>query len=186
LNTKYRYFLGLGGNLGDVSASFRESLKALRSEGFEILVLSNVYKSSALQLTGSKTKQADYLNAVIEVSCEYEPLQVLSMVKVIEVDLGRIDGERWGPRPIDIDIIAGFADSSLVYSSKELKIPHAEMQNRLFVLFPLQEIAEDWEHPVLNLKIDILIQNLIDIVKQDDSGDSMFCEIHSPFPDYES
>ena len=68
----------------------------------------------------------------------------LQNIKEIEVEVGRIRREHWGPREIDVDIVLFEATIS---SSPELIIPHPEMKLREFVLLPLSEIAPDLKHP---------------------------------------
>src|SRR3990172_3478458 len=73
-------------------------------------------------------------------------ISVFAYLKAIERLLGRTPGIRYGPRPIDLDILAY---DNLVHEAPGLSIPHPRMQERRFVLAPLVEIAPDWLHPVL-------------------------------------
>ncbi len=81
----------------------------------------------------------------------------MKRLKQLEVQLGRQQSFRWGPRLIDIDII--FYDH-LILKSKSLIIPHPRLQERAFVLVPLADIAEDFVHPVLNETIKELLASV--------------------------
>jgi 2-amino-4-hydroxy-6-hydroxymethyldihydropteridine diphosphokinase len=84
--------------------------------------------------------QADFLNAVCEVETSLEPHELYQTLKAIEQELGRKPGPRWGPRPIDLDLLL-YGDE--VIDEPELKVPHKELTNRAFVMIPLAEIAPD-------------------------------------------
>ncbi len=103
------------------------------------------------------TDQDDFVNQAILISCRIKPLIVLEIILEIEQKIGRIRYEKWGPRLIDIDIVFYGA---LMYQSDLLEIPHPYMQDRLFVLEPLQEIAADFRHPRLNSTVTQLLEQL--------------------------
>lgn len=85
-------------------------------------------------------EQPDFLNAVVEVGTELEPRDLLRACLEVEDRLGRVRGERWGPRAIDIDVLA-YGD--LDVDEPELVIPHPRMHERAFVLVPLLELDAD-------------------------------------------
>ena len=96
------------------------------------------------------TEQENFLNAVVKIKTGYSPLELFSFLKQVEEELGRKESVRWGPREIDLDILFY---NSLIYNDESLTIPHEGIALRDFVLVPMCEIAPDFVHPVLNVKI---------------------------------
>jgi 2-amino-4-hydroxy-6-hydroxymethyldihydropteridine diphosphokinase len=86
---------------------------------------------------GEVPDQRDFLNAVVRVRTAMDGLALLDACKGIERELGRTDGPRHGPRPIDIDVLL-VGDE--VLASARLQVPHAELTSRRFVLVPLLEL----------------------------------------------
>ena len=132
-----RIVLALGGNVGDKAASLRRALHALASDpGIELTAVSRFYRAAPW----GKTDQDWFVNACALARTRLEPDALLDRVKALEVELGRAPAERWGPRVIDIDLIA-YGDVTL--KTERLTLPHPELFNRAFVLAPLAEIAPD-------------------------------------------
>ena len=120
--------LALGGNVGDKAASLRRALHALASEpGIELTAVSRFYRTAPW----GKTDQDWFVNACALARTRLEPEALLDRVKALEVELGRAPAERWGPRVIDIDLIA-YGDVTL--KTERLTLPHPELFNRAFVL----------------------------------------------------
>lgn len=134
--------LGLGANLGDPARQLAEAVDRLRAD-VRIDAISKVYRSEPIGIR----EQPDFLNIVIAGATDLPVYELHRRVKAIEQDLGRTGGERNAPRIIDIDILT-FGD--LVLASDDLMVPHPRMHERSFVLVPLEEIAPDWTHPLLN------------------------------------
>ena len=135
---KARVVLALGGNVGDKVESLRRALRALASEpGVELTAVSRFYRTPPW----GKTDQDWFLNACALGRTNLKPEALLERVKGLEVELGREPAERWGPRVIDIDLIA-YDDIAL--KTERLTLPHPELFNRAFVLVPLAEIAPDF------------------------------------------
>jgi 2-amino-4-hydroxy-6-hydroxymethyldihydropteridine diphosphokinase len=132
-------YIGLGSNLGDRLGHLQAAVKALSARGLEPAAISSVYESDALG-----PPQPDYLNAVVSVSTSLPPSELLEALKAIEGELGRRQGERWGPREIDLDLLL-YGDEML--EEEGLSVPHPEMTKRSFVLLPLLEIAPDLDLP---------------------------------------
>jgi dihydropteroate synthase len=129
--------LALGGNVGDKAGTLRRALRALGDEpGIELIAVSRLYRTAPW----GKTDQDWFVNACALAWTDLAAEALLDRVKAIEVELGRKPGERWGPRLIDIDIIA-YDDA--VLTSGRLTLPHPELFNRAFVLVPLAEIAPE-------------------------------------------
>lgn len=136
-----RVFLSLGSNQGDRLENLRQSLKRIEGiKGIEIKKLSSIYETEPV---GFK-KQRDFLNMVIEISTELEPHYLLKSLQSIEKELGRERTFKGGPRTIDIDILYY---GNLILKDPMLIIPHPEIENRRFVLIPLNEIAPEFNVP---------------------------------------
>lgn len=160
-------FLGLGSNVGDRMEYLRAAVDALAAadavfaDGVRIIQRSPVYETEPVLAEGA-APQERYLNAVIEVdvglgaglgvssSSDSSAAALLSRCLQIEGRLGRVRGEHWGPRTIDIDVLA-YRD--LVMQSSSLTVPHPRMHERAFVLVPFANIAPDFMHPVLRRTI---------------------------------
>jgi len=139
-------------------ANLREALCRLEKQ-VTIDVLSALYETPPMGPPG----QPWYLNAVCGGSTELEPQELLASLKKIERGMGRMPTVRWGPRPIDIDLL--FYDD-LVLDSPELVIPHPGIPHRPFVLAPLADIAPHLIHPRLGAPIALLLDRLSDKAKE--------------------
>ncbi len=129
--------LALGGNVGDKAGALRRALAALDDEpGIALVAASRFYRTPPW----GKTDQDWFVNACALARTDLEPEALLDRVKTIETALGRRPGERWGPRLIDIDIIA-YDDVAM--RTDRLVLPHPEALNRAFVLVPLAEIEPE-------------------------------------------
>ena len=131
--------IGLGSNLGDRLENLRRAQEALRAH-LQILKTSRVY----LTEPWGYADQPAFLNQVLLAKTDLPPHALLDAVKAIELELGRKPTFRYGPRVIDIDILAY---GNLVLKTPRLTIPHPRLAERAFVLVPLAEIAPDWRHP---------------------------------------
>ena len=132
-----RAFIALGGNVGDVENTLIEAL-------FEIdgLPQTSVRSQSGFYRTRAwgRTDQPDFVNAVAELSTWLVPRILLDKLLEIEERHGRVrsDGEKWGPRELDLDLLV-YGDESL--DEPGLHLPHPRLHERAFVLVPLAEIA---------------------------------------------
>ena len=139
-----RAFIGLGANLGDREDNLRRAVEHLRK-----LPHTQVIKVSQWRETRPEggPPQGPYLNGAAELHTELPPGDLMGRLSAIEKALGRInDGPRWGPRLIDLDLIAY---DDLLLDEPNLTLPHPRAHLRRFVLEPLAEIAPDWKHPQL-------------------------------------
>lgn len=129
-----RCFIGLGANLNDPVQQIRLALAALAAiPDTRLQQVSSLYGSKPL----GPQDQPDYVNAVAVVETTLTPLALLDQLQRIEQELGRVKLRHWGERCIDLDLLL-FDD--LTMTSERLTIPHKELQNRSFVVYPLQEI----------------------------------------------
>ncbi len=135
-------FLSLGSNVGDKRMNLFDAIHAIENIPQTFLL-----KSSKIWETGAwgKTDQADFYNMAISINTTHSPELLIETLIEIEEKIGRVRIEKWGPRLIDIDILF-YGD--LVLKTEKLIIPHPEIQNRKFVLAPLNEICPAFVHPV--------------------------------------
>ncbi|MBU2591595.1 MAG: 2-amino-4-hydroxy-6-hydroxymethyldihydropteridine diphosphokinase [Nitrospinota bacterium] len=143
-------FIGIGSNMGDPTANCLEAITRLEIVGdIEILSRSSLYKTAPI---GSK-EQDWFVNCVVGVATTLGPLPLLKKLMIIEDSMGRVRKEKWGERIIDLDILL-YGDK--IVREEGLTIPHPLMHERGFVLIPLEEIAPDVPHPVLNMSISLV------------------------------
>ena len=131
-----RVGLGLGANLGDPVANLRRAVALLREAGLEIEAVSSLYRTKPWGVTD----QPDFINACALARSALEPLALLDLVQATERAMGRRPTRRWGPRPIDIDLL--FIEDTR-WRDHRLTLPHEGLMQRAFVLLPLAEIAPD-------------------------------------------
>ncbi|MDR2009383.1 MAG: 2-amino-4-hydroxy-6-hydroxymethyldihydropteridine diphosphokinase [Bacteroidales bacterium] len=145
-------FLGIGGNLGSRILNIEKTIK-LVSEKISIPEkISSLYISEPWGFEHSKY----FTNAVIQLNSELSPEQLLRIIKDIETEMKRIKtSDSYEGRTMDIDIL--FYEEKIV-NNDNLQIPHPLLQNRLFVLLPLNEIAPGFIHPALNKSISELLK----------------------------
>ncbi|MCU7932263.1 MAG: 2-amino-4-hydroxy-6-hydroxymethyldihydropteridine diphosphokinase [Candidatus Thiodiazotropha sp. (ex Codakia rugifera)] len=129
-------YIGLGSNLDDPRQQVQTALRELSVLSSSYLLNhSSLYKSRPV---GSQF-QPDYINAVATILTILDPYQLLDHLQALERVHGRVrDGERWGPRTLDLDLLL-YGDGTI--NTPRLQIPHPEMVNRIFVLLPLSEVA---------------------------------------------
>ncbi|MGM1431056.1 2-amino-4-hydroxy-6-hydroxymethyldihydropteridine diphosphokinase [Sphingobacterium lactis] len=138
MNTAY---LLLGANIGNPVQQLQDARAEITDRIGPITQASSLYESEAWGVED----QPIFLNQVIQVETEYTVQRVLQDIMKIEILLGRIRGQRWGSRIIDIDIL--YFNSEIVHE-EDLQVPHPYIQERNFTLIPLVEIAADYIHPI--------------------------------------
>ncbi|MFQ5648788.1 MAG: 2-amino-4-hydroxy-6-hydroxymethyldihydropteridine diphosphokinase [bacterium] len=144
-------FLGLGSNVGNRRETLQRALGAIVSlPATNIVHCSSIYESEPV----GYAEQPDFLNMVVQISTTLTPERMLDQAHRIEQDFGRVRGFRWGPRPLDIDILYW---GERVLNSESLVIPHPQVQNRRFVLQPLAEIAPGFVVPPGSQKVEDLL-----------------------------
>ena len=148
-------YIGIGSNLGKREKNCEQAIKLLTENGANITRRSSMIETEPW---GVKD-QPRFINMAVEVETLLVPEELLSLLKNIEIDVGRKDTIRWGPRVIDLDIL--FYDE-LVVKTDRLEVPHQGISKREFVLRPLAEIVPDKVHPVLGKKIRELLGDILE------------------------
>jgi len=144
-------FLGLGSNIGNRSEYLNTAIKMLQ-EDKKVRV---VQESSVIEtLPMGEIAEGLFLNQVIEIETEYEPMELLHRCLVIEQSQGRSRERKWESRTLDIDILF-FGEQNI--KTDRLTVPHSEACNRHFVLIPLAEIAPEYIHPTLKQSIQTML-----------------------------
>ena len=132
-----RAWLGLGANIGDPPAQVREAVQRIDAHP-DIAITAQ--SSMLTTKPWGKTDQPDFSNMVVEVETSLAPHELLDACLGVEREMGRVRDVRWGPRLIDIDVVAY---ERLELDSEWLHLPHRYAHERDFVLDPLREIAPD-------------------------------------------
>ena len=133
--------LALGSNLGDRGATIVEAIRRLAlADGVEVTAASTLIETVALTPSGPDPSAPSYLNGVVLVETNLEPQALLALANTIEADLGRVRGQRWADRTLDIDLIDV---DGVVLSSERLTLPHPRAAERSFVLAPWLEVDAD-------------------------------------------
>jgi 2-amino-4-hydroxy-6-hydroxymethyldihydropteridine diphosphokinase len=132
-----RAYLGIGSNIGDMAAMLDRAVTGLAAvPGIAIVARSADYRTPPW----GKTDQPWFLNGAVAIDTDLDPHGLLDACLSVEHDLGRVREERWGPRVIDIDVLA--YEGAAVEDAR-LVLPHRYVRERAFVLVPLAEIAPD-------------------------------------------
>lgn len=139
-------YIALGANLPSAIGEPRETLEAVLalfpSCGMTVLRRSSWWRSPA-QPAGA---QPDFVNGMVEVATELDPQALLDRLHELESRFGRVRRERWEARVLDLDLI-DYRSRRSGSAGQPPILPHPRLQERLFVLLPLQEVAPDWRHP---------------------------------------
>jgi 2-amino-4-hydroxy-6-hydroxymethyldihydropteridine diphosphokinase len=151
-------YLALGTNLGDRADNLRRALAAL-PPAFRVQAISPVYETEPMYVAA----QPNFLNLVARAQTGLLPHEALNALKLLENSLGRQASFRFGPRLIDLDIL--FYEN-IVLDSPDLTLPHPRLQERAFVLIPLNDIAPDLIHPKLKVPVKQLLTQLAEAERQ--------------------
>ena len=149
-----RVYIALGANLGDRMANLEAAIAAL-APAATVLERSPVYETDPKYVTD----QPRFLNMALAAETNLDAPALLALLKSIEKRLGRRPGERYGPRPIDLDII--FHGDEIV-DLPDLTVPHPRLAERAFVLRPLADLAPARIHPVTGNSVAKMLDDLDD------------------------
>jgi 2-amino-4-hydroxy-6-hydroxymethyldihydropteridine diphosphokinase len=148
--------IALGANLpspkGPPAETLRAALESFPDHGIATRAIAPFYTSRAWP----NRDDPPFVNSVARIETAYDPARLLVTLKDIERAFGRRAGPRNAPRPLDLDILdydGRIADGPPI-------VPHPRLHERGFVLVPLRDIALDWRHPVLGLKVSEMIDAL--------------------------
>jgi len=147
-------YVSIGSNMGEKEKNISGAIEELSKD-----MLVHVCKESELITTKpyGNEDQEDFLNGVLEIKTLYTPDELLDKLHDVEKMFGRVRTVHWGPRTLDLDIIMY---DCLVMNSDRLTIPHADMQNREFVLKPLAQISSELVHPVFKKTVGQLLREV--------------------------
>ncbi len=134
-----RAYFGLGSNLGDRAAHLQFAVDGLAAQAGRVVALSPIYETEPV----GGPPQPYFLNAVVAVETTLSAPELLRVAKSLEAAAGREPpqpGKRWGPRPLDIDILM-IGDERV--DEPDLVVPHPRIHQRAFVLAPLADVAPE-------------------------------------------
>lgn len=148
-------YLLLGSNMGNSRQQLLQAIKLIKKKIGRVIRQSKLYATAAW----GNTNQPDFLNQVIVVETTLAAAEIIKNILSIETEMGRIRTVKNAPRIIDIDIL--FFNKEMI-REKDLIVPHPEIQNRRFVLVPLNELSPGLKHPVLKKTIHQLLEDCTD------------------------
>jgi len=143
MKTMVQACIGLGANLGDAAGTLRQAVIALgQREDVTVRRMSRCYRTPAW----GREDQPDFINAAVLLETSLSPRALLDLLLAVEAGFGRhrIDGERWGPRTLDLDLLL-YGD--VVIDEPGLRVPHPHLHERAFALVPLLEVMPDARIP---------------------------------------
>lgn len=151
-----RVLIGFGSNLGDSMQICAAAIDRLRAHPhLQVCKTSSFYRTSPLLLAD----QPWFINGVVLAETDMSPQSLLDAIQEIETEFGRDRQIRWGPRSLDLDLLAY---GNLEVNLPTLTVPHPQLHARRFVLEPLLELIPDWVHPTLKVSVRDLLQRLPD------------------------
>ncbi|MEO6356337.1 MAG: 2-amino-4-hydroxy-6-hydroxymethyldihydropteridine diphosphokinase [Ferruginibacter sp.] len=150
-------YLLLGSNMGNSRLQLLKAIKNINQQIGKVTRQSNLYATAAW----GNTNQPNFLNQVIVVETKLSAAATIDTILTIEEKMGRIRTTKNAPRIIDIDIL--FFNKEII-SEKKLTVPHPQIQNRRFVLIPLNELSPGFKHPVSHKTVHRLLQDCTDVL----------------------
>ena len=152
-------YLGLGSNKGKRISYIEKAIEEISGlPETKIFVRSGIYETEPW----GNIEQEDYLNSVIGIQTQLNAEDLLKELKFIEKLIGRKENKKWSEREIDIDLL--FYGNEII-DKDHMKVPHGQIENRRFVLVPMNEIAPGFMHPVFKKSISQLLEDTTDILK---------------------
>ena len=160
MDKKHVVYLLSGSNIGDKASFLWFAIYQISKRIGTIINVSAIYETEPWGVDN----QAAYYNQAIHLETTFPPEKLLSELKSIEKDAGRLPNTHMQPRVLDIDILL---IDSLIIQSDQLKVPHSQLAKRNFAIIPLAELAPNVIHPTLHLTIQALTQKTGDNLKVD-------------------
>lgn len=151
---RHRAFVAAGSNIGDRQGYIDGAVEKIKAD--PKCTVKNISRIIETAPYGG-VEQGDFLNGVIEIETIYSPYALLDFLHEIENGAGRERTVRWGPRTLDLDIL--FYDD-MISDDPVLTLPHPDMENRDFTVLPMCDIAPNFVHPVLKMKMKDLKANI--------------------------
>lgn len=149
-------YIGIGSNLGNALNNCQHAVESLsRIEGIDLMRVSSFYETEPVGIENQNL----FVNAVIEIRTSLPARNLLLELQKIEMQMGREQGLKGGPRIIDLDLLLYGYD---LIQESNLTVPHPEMHKRRFVLEPLCELSSALIHPVFCVSIRGLKERLND------------------------
>lgn len=148
-------YLLIGGNTGNRQLYLQEARNQIALQAGALLKASKIYETAPW----GKADQDAFLNQALIIETTLAPQPLLEILLAIELDLGRLRREKYGPRTLDIDIL--FYDD-IVLNTSTLVLPHPALQQRRFALQPLAEIAPQLQHPLLKKDVAVILEECSD------------------------
>ncbi len=145
-------YIAIGSNLGNRIKNINNAKIKLYENGIKIIKSSSYFES----ISWPNSNYPKFINIVLKIDSNLQPIDLLKTCKKIEKLLGRKKTEKNSPRECDIDIL----DFDKKIIKKGINLPHPRMHRRNFVLLPLFEISKNWKHPISKLHIKSLIYSL--------------------------
>jgi len=146
-------YIAIGSNLNKREENCEKAIDLLTKNNIKVLKRSSMIETEPWGIK----EQPKFINMAVEIETGKTPHELLTVLKNIEITLGRKKDIRWGPRVIDLDILLY---NDLILKTPELEIPHPGIQERDFVLKPLSEIAPNKIHPVLKKSVKELLEDV--------------------------
>ena len=147
-----KVYLLLGGNIGNRLDNLERAKHLLEKQVGKVIKDSKVYETASW----GNTDQPDFLNQVVLIETKLAAEKIMEQILLIEKTMGRVRAKKNASRIIDVDIL--FFNEEVI-ETKNIIIPHPQIQNRNFVLYPLNELSPQLKHPVLKKTIhDLLLQ----------------------------
>ena len=150
----HEVYVAFGSNMGERDRYIEQAIEALKEQkDCRILKVSSIMETEPYGMT----EQDKFLNGALKMETKFTPHELLEVLHQIEVDANRERKIHWGPRTLDLDILLY---DDMILQEDDLCIPHVDMQNRVFVLAPMAEIAPYKRHPVYGLTIKEMLEQL--------------------------
>lgn len=142
--------IGVGGNVGDSLSIFQGAAARLREQVDPKLVAASLFRTPPVG-----PPQADFMNTALLVKTALREDTLLSVCQRIEIEMGRVREERWGPRTLDLDLL--WSERGAI-SAHGLEIPHPELAHRKFALVPLLELVPGARCPLTGIDYRTMVE----------------------------